>query len=170
MENIVKLGLNPAWLLAQLANFLLLFLILRAVAFKPILNMLDTRKKKIQESLEYAEKVKRDAEAQQKEFERKLDETRRQNQAAVAAAGQVAEKEGEAILAQARAESRKLVEQAKEQIEYERRQMQAQLREEVVRLSLAASQKVLSQQIDEKAHRQLVNDFLAQTDQLGNRN
>ncbi|MBI3740517.1 MAG: F0F1 ATP synthase subunit B [Chloroflexi bacterium] len=170
MENLTKLGLNPAWLLAQLVNFVLLFLILRAVAFKPILNMLDTRKKKIQESLEYADKVKRDAENQQKEFERKLEETRKQNQAAVAAASGVAEKEREAILAQARADARKLVEQAKEQIEYERKQMQAQVRDEVVRLSLAAAQKVLSQQLDEKAHRQLVNDFLAQADQLGSRN
>lgn len=170
MENLTKLGLNPAWLLAQLVNFVLLFLILRAVAFKPILNMLDTRKKKIQESLEYADKVKRDAENQQKEFERKLEETRKQNQAAVAAASGVAEKEREAILAQARADARKLVKQAKEQIEYERKQMQAQVRDEVVRLSLAAAQKVLSQQLDEKAHRQLVNDFLAQADQLGSRN
>lgn len=170
MENLTKLGLNPAWLLAQLVNFILLFLILRAVAFKPILNMLDTRKKKIQESLEYADKVKRDAENQQKEFERKLEETRKQNQAAVAAASGVAEKEREAILAQARADARKLVKQAKEQIEYERKQMQAQVRDEVVRLSLAAAQKVLSQQLDEKAHRQLVNDFLAQADQLGSRN
>ncbi len=170
MEGLTKLGLNPAWLLAQLVNFFLLFLVLRAVAYQPILKMLDTRKKKIQESLEYADKVKREAEEQQKEFERKLDETRRQNQSAVAAASQVAEKEGEAIRAQARQDAHRLVEQAKEQIEYERRQMHAQVREEVVRLSLLASQKALSQQIDEKAHRQLVTDFLAQADQLGSQN
>ncbi len=167
MEGLTKLGINPAWLLAQFLNFVLLLFILRAVAYKPVLKMLDTRKQKIQESLEYAEKVKRDAEGQQKEFERKLEETRRQNQAAVAAASQVAEKEREAIVGQAREEARKIVEQAKEQIEYERRQMQSQVREEIVRLSLLASQKVLSQQVDEKAHRQLVSDFLTQTERLG---
>ena len=43
MENLVKLGLNPAWLVAQIVNFILLLLILRAVAYKPILNMLDAR-------------------------------------------------------------------------------------------------------------------------------
>ncbi len=170
MENLVKLGINPAWLLSQLVNFILLLVILRAFAYKPVLNMLDTRKKKIQESLEYAEKVKREAEGQQKEFDRKLEEARRQNQAAVAAASQVAEQERTRIVAEAQEEARKIREQAREQIEYERRQMQQQLRAEVVRLSLLASQKVLSASIDEKMHHKLVSDFLAQADQLSSRN
>ena len=104
MENLVKLGLNPAWLIAQIVNFVLLLLILRAVAYKPILNMLDARKKKIQESLEYADKVKRDAEDQQKEFDRKLAQARQETQAAAAAAAQVGEKERERIVAEAREE------------------------------------------------------------------
>lgn len=162
-----KLGLNPAWLLAQLVNFGLLFLVLRAVAYKPILNMLDTRKKKIQESLEYADKVKQDAAAQQKEFEKKLDETRRETQAAAAAASQVGEKEREVIVAQAREEARKMVEQARGQIDYERKQMLSDLREEVVRLSMLATHQVVSTSLDENAQRKLVTEFLAQADTLG---
>jgi F-type H+-transporting ATPase subunit b len=162
-----KLGLNPAWLLAQLVNFGLLFLILRAVAYKPILDMLETRKKKIQESLDYAEKVKADAAAQQKEFEQKLEQTRRETQAAAAATAQVGEKEREVILAQAREDARKLVEQAKEQIEYERKQMMSDLREQVVHLSLLAARQVVNQSLDDAAHRKLVSDFISQTDQLG---
>jgi F-type H+-transporting ATPase subunit b len=167
MENIVKLGLNPAWLLAQIINFVLLLIILRAVAYKPVLNMLTTRKQKIQESLDYAEKVKLDAANQQKEFEKKLDDTRREIQAASATASQAGEKEREVILAQARDDARKLVEQAKAQIEYERKQMLSDLREEVVRLSMLTSQKVIGQSLDENAHRKLVNEFLAQADKLG---
>lgn len=162
MENLVKLGLNPAWLLAQVINFALLLFILRAVAYKPVLNMLETRKQKIQESLEYAERVKREAAEQQKEFDRKLEEARREAQAAAAAAAQVGEKEREAILTQAREEAHKLIEQAKEQIEYERKQMMSQVRDEVVRLSLLATQKVVSASIDERAHRRLVDEFLSQ--------
>ncbi|MBI5301683.1 MAG: F0F1 ATP synthase subunit B [Chloroflexi bacterium] len=162
-----KLGINLAWLAAQVINFFVLFFLLGAFAYKPVLKMLESRKQKIQESLEYAEKVKRDAAEQQKEFDRKLEETRRETQAASAAAAQVGEKEREVILAQAREDARKLIEQAKEQIEYERKQMLSDLREEVVRLSLAAAQKVINQSLDEKAHRQLIGDFLAQADTLG---
>ncbi|CAG0947252.1 F-type H+-transporting ATPase subunit b [Anaerolineae bacterium] len=162
-----KLGINGPWLLSQIINFFILFFLLWQFAYKPVLGMLDARKKKIQDSLEYAEKVKADAAAQQKEFERKLEETRRETQAAAAAAAQVGEKEREVILAQAREDARKLIDTAKEQIEYERKQMMSDLREEVVSLSLLAAQKVISQSLDDKAHRQLVNDFITQTDRLG---
>lgn len=161
------LGVNTNLLITQILNFIILFILLRVLLYKPILKMLDARKQKIQESLEYAERVKQDAAAQQKEFERKLEELRRETHAAAAAAAQVGEKEREAILAQAREDARKLIAQAREQIEFERKQMLSELREEVVHLSLLAAQKVVSQALDEKAHRQLVSDFLAQADQLG---
>ena len=65
MENIVKLGLNPAWLLAQVINFGLLLFILSRIAYKPVMDALTTRKQKIQESLDYAESVKKQAAEQQ---------------------------------------------------------------------------------------------------------
>lgn len=162
-----KLGINVTWLLAQLINFGLLLFILSRFAYKPVLGMLNARKQKIQESLEYADKVKQDAAAQQKEFEKKLEETRRETQAATAAAAQVGEKEREVIVAQARDEARKLVEQAREQIAYEQKQMLSDLREEVIRLSMLATHKVVSTSLDENAQRKLVSEFLAQAGQLG---
>ncbi len=161
-----QLGLNANLLITQIVNFIILLVLLRVLLYKPMLNMLNSRKQKIQESLEYADQVKRDAANQQKEFERKLEDQRREMQAAAQAASQVGEKEREAILAQARDEARKLVEQAKGQIEYERRQMMADLHDEVVRLSLLAAQKVIGQSLDDQAHRKLVSDFIAQADKL----
>ena len=161
-----KLGINVTWLFAQIVNFGVLLFLLWRFAYKPVLGMLDARKQKIRESLEYAEKVKQDAAAQQKEFEKKLEETRRETQAATAAAAQVGEKEREVIVAQAREESRKLIEKAREQIEYERKQMLSELREQVVRLALLATHKVVSTSLDENAQRKLVNEFLAQADTL----
>jgi F-type H+-transporting ATPase subunit b len=161
-----KLGINVTWLLAQVVNFGLLLFLLWMIAYKPVLKMMNERKQKIQESLEYAENVKKQAAEQQKEFEQRIAEARREAQAAAALAAQAGEKEREAILAQAREEARKLIEQAKEQIEYERKQMLAELRQEVVQLSLLAAQKAVSQTLDEQAHRRLIADFLAQTDAL----
>lgn len=162
-----KLGINVTWLLAQLVNISLLIFILWMFAYKPVLKLMNDRKQKIQESLDYAEKVKRDAAEQQKEFEQKLEQTRRETRAASAAAAQVGEKEREVILAQARQDARKLVDQAKEQIEFERKQMMSDLREEVVHLSLLAAQKVVGQSLDDAAHRKLVSEFISQTDQFG---
>lgn len=164
------LGISANLLITQILNFIILFVLLRLLLYKPVLGMLESRKQKIQESLDYAERVKGDAAEQQKEFDRKLEEARREAQVAATAAAQVGEKEREAILAQARDDARKMIEQAKGQIEYERKQMMSDLREEVVRLSLLAAQKVVSTSLDDKTHRQLVSDFLAQTDELGKKN
>src|SRR5581483_8759606 len=96
-----KLGINLPWLLAQLINFILVLIILRMLVYKPVLNMFEARRKKIQESLDYAEKVKADAAKQEQEFERRLDEARREAQSAAATAQQAAEKERQRILAEA---------------------------------------------------------------------
>jgi len=162
-----KLGINITWLLAQVVNFGLLLFILWKLAYKPVLKVMDDRKQKIQESLDYAENAKKQAAEQQKEFDRKLADARREAQAAATVAAQAGEKERAVILAQAREDARKMIEQAKEQIEYERKQMLAELRQEVVQLSLLAAEKVVSQSLDEQAHHRLINDFLTQTDALG---
>jgi F-type H+-transporting ATPase subunit b len=164
------LGISPNLLITQILNFIILFVLLRMFLYKPILGMLESRKQKIKASLEYAEQVKRAAAEQQKEFDRKLEEARRGAQAASAAAAQVGEKEREVILTQAREDARKMIDQAKGQIEYERKQMLSDLREQVVQLSLLAAQQVVSTSLDDKTHRQLVSDFLAQNDALGKQN
>ncbi len=159
-----KLGINQAWLITQIINFVLIVVILRLLAYKPVLQMLETRKRRIQESLEYAEKVKADAAAQQKQYEQQIDQVRREAAQARESASQVAEKERERILAQAHEEARQIVDQARGQLDYERKQMMAELRQQVVNLSLLAAQRVIGQSLDEARSRQLVKDFLATTD------
>ena len=159
-----RLGLNLAWLIAQIVNFVLILLILRAFAYRPILKMLADRKQKIQESLDYAEKVKADAANQQREFERRIEEARREASQAAQSATQVAEKERERILAEAHQEARQIVEQARGQLDYERKQMISDLREQVVNLSMLAAQRVIGASLDDARSRQLVHDFLATTD------
>ncbi len=159
-----KLGINLAWFVTQLVNFILIMIILRAVAYKPVLQMLETRKRKIQESLEYADKVKADAAAQQKQYEQQIDQVRREAQQARETAASAGEKEREHILAQAREEARQIVEQARGQLDYERKQMVAELREQVVNLSMLAAQRVIGASLDENRSRKLVNDFLTTTD------
>lgn len=163
-----KLGINLPWFLAQLAGFLIVLFILRQFAYQPILAMLETRKKKIQESLEYADKVKADAANQQKEFDRRLDETRREAQTAAASAQQAAEKERGRIIAEAQQDAEQIRVAARGELEYERKQLVSELRQQVVELSLLGAQRVIGANLDERKSRQLVEDFLNQADFGGN--
>ncbi len=159
-----KLGVNVSWLLAQLINFILILVILRLLVYKPVLNMLATRKQKIQESLEYADKVKADAALQQKDFERKLDDARREAQSTAASAQAAAEKERQRILAEAQEEAQKIKQAARGEVDYERKQMVSELRQQVIDLSLLGAQRVIGANLDDKKSRQLVENFLNEVD------
>ncbi len=159
-----KLGINLPWFLAQLAGFLIVLFILRQFAYRPILNMLETRKKKIQEALENADRVRAEAATQQQEFERKLDEARREAQAVAASAQQAAEKERQRIIAEAQEDAEKIRVAARGELDYERKQMVSELRQQVIDLSLLGAQRVIGGNLDERKSRQLVENFLNEAD------
>ena len=58
MEIIKNFGIDPYLLAAQIINFLVLFYLLKRFAFKPILQVLEKRKREIQEGIERAEEGK----------------------------------------------------------------------------------------------------------------
>ena len=59
------LGINGPFLIAQIVNFVLLLLLLRAFLYKPVLKMLESRKQRIAEGLQAAEVARREAEVEQ---------------------------------------------------------------------------------------------------------
>ncbi len=59
MEQIFSnFGVKPILLTAQIVNFLILFLILKKLLYKPLLKLLDERKIKIEQNLQNEEKIK----------------------------------------------------------------------------------------------------------------
>ena len=69
------LGVNLPTLIAQIVNFGILFGLLYVVAYKPIMRMLDERSKRIKESVEQSESVKKHAENAEEEIRKQIEET-----------------------------------------------------------------------------------------------
>lgn len=161
-----KLGINLGYIVSQLVNFTLLIVLLYFVAYKPILRMLDERSAKIKKGLEDAETASRRAAEMEQEFERRMSEARKEGQEQVAQAAQLGEKVRQEILDKAREEARGLVDKAKEEIDRERDVAMGQLRQQVAELSLAISQKVIGESLDEQAQRRLVARFLDEAEEL----
>lgn len=161
-----QLGIDGRWFLSQIVNFVILLLILQRFLYKPILNMLQQRQERIRESMEYADRVKREAERAQEDYEKKIEESRREAQAIIAQAMQQAERLREEILAKAQDEAREIKAKALEDVEYERKRVVAELRDQVADLAILAAGRVLGKALDEKTHRQVVADFLDETGKL----
>jgi F-type H+-transporting ATPase subunit b len=160
------LGINLGYLISQIINFVLLLVLLRIFLYRPIVNMLDRRREKIRTDLDEADKARSQAEAAKQEYEKQLEQAREERRSIVAQANEQAERMREEILEKARAEAQQLVAKIEEETEALRRQALVGAQDEIVDLALAAAGKVVGESLDEKAHRRLIQEFIAEVGDL----
>lgn len=168
--GIGALGIDPWSLLAYLVTFGLLVALLYAVAYKRILGVLDARSGRIRESLEEADRVRQESREQQESMERTLLEGREEGQRVLAEAREAAERYREQQAAQARAEAAQLVERAREETRQERDAALEQVRSEFAGLAVSAAERIIHRSLDPDAHRDLIDEVLAEGDARAGRN
>lgn len=152
-----------AW---QIVNFLILLFLLKKFAYKPVLNMLDERKKSIEDAISNAEKAKNDAESMRKEYESRLAEAKQEAQAIIEKANKLAEETKTEIITSAQNEAAKAIQKAQEEIAREKEQAIAALRDEVAVLAVMAAGKVIGKSITVEDHKKLVSEFVAEAGDL----
>lgn len=156
------LGINLNFLIAQIVNFLLLMAILRMVLYRPMLNMLETRREKIRESLSAAEKARAEAANRGRENEEIIAQARRQAQDIIRQAEERAKQREVQIVAEASASVEAMKTKGQQEVEYERQQAMASLRGEVAQLSLAIARKTIGASlVNEQAHARIVDEVLS---------
>ena len=153
-----------ATLIAQILNFLILVVILRLVAYKPVARLLEQRSQKIQGDLDKAEADRKEAEATLVQYRQKLSDANVKAQEIVDKAEKVARDEHDASIEATKKEIDLMKKNAEEDIKRDRERAVSQLRTEVVSLSLAAAGKLISKNIDNKENERLINDFINQLD------
>lgn len=153
MDKAVEaLGLNLPQLIAQVANFFVLLVILRLTLYKPILKMLDERKQKIAEGLNAAEIARAEAASAQANIQVQLDAARKDGQEIVANAQNIATRIQADAREQAGKDREAALERARTEIQLERDQAIAVLRAEFAGITVSAAEKVINQSLDRQAH------------------
>ncbi len=160
MENI---GVNWQLLIAFIINFFILFGLLMAVGYKPILKLLDERQAKIKESLEMAEKIKDQTSRSEEQIKAAVEAARKEGQVIIGQASQIAEKIKEEAKEGARKEADAIISKARDEIKLERDKSIAELRSEFSNLTVLAAEKVIKESLDASKHRKLINEVLDQT-------
>ncbi len=151
-------------LVAQVLNFLILVVILRLVAYKPVLKMLKAREDKIAKSINAAEADEQKAKQLLEDYKKQLADARIQAQEIVDKANKRAQEEHDATIAETKREIEQLRKAAKEDIAREREIAVQQLRGEMVSLSMQAASKIVAVNMDDKANEKLVSDFINKLD------
>ena len=161
-----KFGFNGQIFTMHLVGFAVVAFLLRKFAFTPIIQMLDERRKRIEESLVNAEKIKAEL-AQAESTRRQLisDASAQANkiiEEARAAAAKISEQEGQRAVAAAA----DIIAKAKQSNDAELVRMKSELRKEVTRLVVEVSTKVTGgilsveqkQRLADDANKQLANN------------
>jgi F-type H+-transporting ATPase subunit b len=155
---------NVGLMIWTLLAFFGAFLILRKFAFPKIQEQLDKRRKAIEESIEHAERAKREADQLLEEYRGRLREAREQADDIVVRARRAAESLQDETKAEARRQREELLEKARRDIETETRRSLDQIRKEVANLTVVATEKVTRKSLTPDDHRELIEDALEEVD------
>ncbi len=154
-EMLIKLGLDGKLFIAQLVNFLILFLVLRAFAWKPLVMALEQRRGKIKQGIANADQADRKLAELEIEREEVLAKARTEALRILDQADQKAQGLKEEKLKMAKQEIESQVNDAKEQIMGERAASYNALKQDIAKLITAATGKIVTD-LDEKAHEKLI--------------
>jgi F-type H+-transporting ATPase subunit b len=155
------LGINLGFLVVQIIAFIIVFLTLQAWVYKPMLNMMETRKKKIAQGMEDA-RIAADARAAaEKDAAKIIADAQAQAARIVNEATARAEKAAAQVRTDAEKEIAKLREGAAAEAAMERDRILGDLRSQVAALAIAAAQKLVGEAMDEKRQHALIDEFFS---------
>ena len=141
-DTTTRFGVDLTHFSAQVISFLIVAFLLQRYAYKPILTMLEERRRRIKEGLDNAEKIKQElANTQTRTQEIMVQAGQKASQMieeARAAAAKVQEQETQKAIAAAQA----IVDKARQATQAEHARMLADLRREVGRLVVDTTRKV----------------------------
>ncbi|MBK9710697.1 MAG: F0F1 ATP synthase subunit B [Kouleothrix sp.] len=155
-----KLGINVGLLIAQLFNVILLVWLLTTFLYRPVLNMLNERTRRVQESLKEAEQVKEQLARANQDYDAKLGQARQEAAAILTQAQERAKLQETEILAQARQDAERIRAEAREQAVQERDRLLRDLKGQMAELVTITASRVLGEELKAN-HDRLIEESLA---------
>ncbi len=160
MEILNQFGINPILLAAQVVNFLILLFILKKFLYGPILKVLETRKKTIEQSLKSAEEIERRLkEIGEREAEAIL-KSAREGEKIIKQAGEY----GNEIMADARVQVQKIVDKTAKQTQLQfmrdKQDFEQSLRENVIDLVTTLVQKITNKILNDKDRKKIIEESI----------
>lgn len=134
----------------QVLLFVGLIIVLKAVAWKPILKSVNDREQGIRDALASAEAARKEMQNLQADNQRILQEARAERDAMIKDAREIKEKMIADAKAEAQLQGQKMIEQAKATITSEKNAAMAELKNQVSGLSLEIAEKLLKNELSNR--------------------
>ncbi len=141
-------------------SFGILYWLLNRYAFGPLFNIMEQRRKHVQDEIQSAERNRAEAESMIAEQKAAIEQARNEAYEIIEQAKKTSTKQTDDMLEQARSEATRIKEDALRDIENEKNKAVAALRSQVSALSVMIASKIIEKQVDEKSQEELVNQYL----------
>jgi len=138
-----QLGIEPNLLLAQIVNFLIIFFVLSKLLYKPILGMLEKRKKEIEAGLELTQKLREEEEKMTVRKEKLMEEARKEARNIVEAGKKEADAQAKEIIEDAHTQAQGIIAKGKEEVTALRTSMEKDVRRAAVDIAVAMTKQLL---------------------------
>ncbi|MDR2921953.1 MAG: ATP synthase F0 subunit B [Treponema sp.] len=141
-------------------NIAILFFILKALLFKPVTKFMAERAKRVQDSIDQAQRDREEAKALLAEYENRLKEAEAQAREIVKTAREDADRQARLIIAEGKREAQDAADVMRKQLEAERQAAVAKFKLEAASLVIAAGAKLAARDFSGEESRRYVNMLL----------
>ena len=145
-------------------SFLLLIILIKKFAWENITSTFEQRAKKISDDIDGAESARQKAEDLAQKRETELAGSRQEATTIIENAKETADKNKAGILADAADEAGRLKEKANQEIAQTKAEALNSIKGDVADLTVNLASKILGQQLDQEAHKELIDRYI---DKLG---
>lgn len=156
-------GNLATWLrdfLIQLCATLLLFVVVRVFLWKPITDLLEARRNKMDSELESAKEHHNNAIKLEEELKAKYEEAKLEIVKLLNDAVREGNSAKEAIINEAKLEAKRRIELANEEIEAEILQKQNDIKNQIVTIAFMAAEKIVGKEIDKNTYLKEVTNII----------
>ncbi len=159
-ELFSKLGIDWKLLVANTITFFVVLWLLRKFAYRPLMEVMDKRRQTIDTGLDQAKQAQVELESIAAEKQRVLEAAKKESLALIQAAERDAESRRQQLMATAESEAKGLIAKTRQQLDREKQQMLDQAKGQLADIVVAATEKVVAAQLDEKLQRTLADQAI----------
>lgn len=161
-----KLGIEPKLLIAQIINFAIIIVVLTKLLYKPILDMLQKRKKEIATGLELTEKMRIEEQKFEEKKQKMLQITRREAQEIIEEARKQGKEEEKEIIAAAHKDAEAIIAKGHVDIEQNRIEMEKEVQGSAVELAVAMAKRLLTGVLSNEDKHKLIAKHIKELDSV----
>lgn len=146
-------------LIINIINIIVLFVIVRGLAYKPVKKFLDARKERVSKELSDAAKARQNAEEEALKYKELTEKSKAEGTEIINTAERTAKQSAAEIIASAKQSAAEITEKARENAKREREAQVASMKDEIAELAFDISRQVLSREVTDEDNMRIADSF-----------